>query len=222
MDLEVLQARHAGGLSVQGDYLSLAVAVRIADIHLEEEAVELGFGQRVGAFLLRSGSGSRSRGSVRRDRGPRRRWSRSAPASPRATRPGSLGGVRLISSASSTCVNSGPFFSTKRSRWKSKRFVPITSPGMRSGVNWMRRELELERRRERARQQGSWPVPGTPWSNTCPRLSSAINIKSIERCWPRDDASNLSVQSRTKVQRCLPGPSRIFPSPAVDLHRSLE
>ena len=50
-----------------------------------------------------------------------------------------LGGVRLISSASRKSVNTGP-----RERWNvpvrgSSTWVPTTSAGIRSGVNWMRR-----------------------------------------------------------------------------------
>jgi hypothetical protein len=52
------------------------------------------------------------------------------------------GGVRLISSASSTLVNTGPCMKLI-SRPPLLRFswmisVPVMSVGMRSGVNWMR------------------------------------------------------------------------------------
>ena len=49
-----------------------------------------------------------------------------------------LGGVRLISSASSSWVKIGPLVSMKLLVWKLNRLVPRTSPGIRSGVNWMR------------------------------------------------------------------------------------
>ena len=47
-------------------------------------------------------------------------------------------GARLISSASRSCVKSGPC--TKRN-WlvsRSKIYEPVTSLGIRSGVNWIR------------------------------------------------------------------------------------
>jgi hypothetical protein len=49
-----------------------------------------------------------------------------------------LGGVRLISSASSSSQKIGPFTSLKVLVWKSNRLAPRMSPGIRSGVNWMR------------------------------------------------------------------------------------
>ena len=49
-----------------------------------------------------------------------------------------LGGVRLISSASSNSVKIGPRVSEKLEVWKLNRFVPMMSAGIRSGVNWMR------------------------------------------------------------------------------------
>ena len=49
-----------------------------------------------------------------------------------------LGGVRLISSASSSWVKTGPGRNTiSPVRW-SYRGAPMTSEGSRSGVNWMR------------------------------------------------------------------------------------
>ncbi len=53
-----------------------------------------------------------------------------------------FGGVRLISSASSTCANSGPGTKVQVRlpvAWSSSRMsVPVMSVGIRSGVNWMR------------------------------------------------------------------------------------
>lgn len=51
-----------------------------------------------------------------------------------------FGGVRLISSASSRCVKTGPGWNTiSPERW-SYSGVPVTSEGNRSGVNWIRRK----------------------------------------------------------------------------------
>jgi len=53
-----------------------------------------------------------------------------------------LGGVRLTSSASSTLANSGPGTKVQRRcpvvMSSSMMSVPVTSVGIRSGVNWMR------------------------------------------------------------------------------------
>ena len=68
-----------------------------------------------------------------------------------------FGGVRLISSASSTLANTGPGMKISRRRpvsgssWMTS--VPVTSDGIRSGVNWMREKLERERPRHRRDEQ---------------------------------------------------------------------
>ncbi len=49
-----------------------------------------------------------------------------------------FGGVRLISSASSIEVNTGPLRSSKRPSFCRNTMVPVRSAGIRSGVNWMR------------------------------------------------------------------------------------
>ena len=82
-----------------------------------------------------------------------------------------LGGVRLISSASSTCANSGPGTKVQVRlpvAWSSSRMsVPVMSVGIRSGVNWMRlkdrpsalRQRAHQQRLGRARQAGDQAVP---------------------------------------------------------------
>ena len=50
-------------------------------------------------------------------------------------------------------MKTGPRLSTNWLRWKSKTFVPRTSPGIRSGVNWMRLKGSAERAREGLREQ---------------------------------------------------------------------
>ena len=68
-----------------------------------------------------------------------------------------FGGVRLISSARITLLNSGP--SRKRKsrapvlRFSSITSVPVMSAGMRSGVNWMRLKREVQRPAQRADHQ---------------------------------------------------------------------
>ena len=81
-----------------------------------------------------------------------------------------FGGVRLISSASNTWVKTGPFVSSRRFSAKLNRLVPITSPGIRSGVNWIRPKA---RPRLAAKQRASivLAVPGTPSISVCPAQS---------------------------------------------------
>ena len=66
-----------------------------------------------------------------------------------------FGVARLISSASSTCANTGPRAKTN-SRWPSCSMsmrVPVMSAGIRSMVNWMRLKLRFSACAERAHDQ---------------------------------------------------------------------
>src|SRR5262245_47017595 len=93
-----------------------------------------------------------------------------------------LGGVRLISSASSTSVNSGPRVNVNLLVWKSNRLVPRMSPGRRSGVNWMRFPSS-PRQAANERTSSVLPMPGTPSSSTWPSASSAIvSMRSSSDC----------------------------------------
>ncbi len=76
-----------------------------------------------------------------------------------------LGGVRLISSASSSSQNTGPRVSANCDVWKLNRFDPMISPGIKSGVNWMRPK---SRPSVRAKLCASsvLAVPGGPSSRT--------------------------------------------------------
>ena len=49
-----------------------------------------------------------------------------------------LAGARLISSHRSTCAKTGPGWKRKPPCAGWKTLVPVTSAGIRSGVNWMR------------------------------------------------------------------------------------
>src|SRR6267142_1313718 len=62
------------------------------------------------------------------------------------------------------------------------RSIPVTSAGMRSGVNWMRPNVP-EMLRARARTRSVLPRPGTPSTRTWPPASSAHSTASItSRC----------------------------------------
>ena len=67
-----------------------------------------------------------------------------------------FGVARLISSASTICAKIGPGWKLK-TRWPSgvslMMLVPMMSDGIRSGVNWMRLNLQVEHLAERAHQQ---------------------------------------------------------------------
>ncbi len=92
-----------------------------------------------------------------------------------------LGGVRLISSASTTLAKIGPF--RKRvsrapvARFSSMTSVPVMSPGIRSGVNWMRRKLS-DRLLARVRTISVLARPGTPSRMAWPPASRQISICS--------------------------------------------
>src|ERR1041385_2016257 len=98
-----------------------------------------------------------------------------------------LGGVRLISSASTTLAKIGPGMNTSLrwplagSSWMTS--VPVTSDGMRSGVNWIR---EKRRSSARAREWISRVLarPGTPMSRQFPPASSATRVCSITASCP--------------------------------------
>ena len=91
-----------------GEHLLLLLRARVADRQLEQEAVELRLGQRVGALVLDRvlGGDDDERVGQRVGRRPRRVTCRSSIDSSSAA--WVFGGVRLISSASSTLVNTGP------------------------------------------------------------------------------------------------------------------
>src|SRR6185437_9821188 len=104
-----------------------------------------------------------------------------------------LGGARLISSASSSWVKIGPLVSTKLLVWKLNRLVPSISPGIRSGVNWMRPNL---RSMPAAKEWASsvLAVPGTPSSSTWPPTSRLVSISSTTSSCP-------TIALRTSVRR---------------------
>ena len=94
-----------------------------------------------------------------------------------------LGGVRLISSASSSSVNTGPLLSMNWFVWKLNRFVPITSPGIRSGVNWIRLKDRWSAA-AKLRAMSVFAVPGTPSRSTCPSERSEASSRSTTASWP--------------------------------------
>src|SRR5262245_7662178 len=98
-----------------------------------------------------------------------------------------LGGVRLISSASTMLSNTGPGrkvnlrLPVSGSSWRMS--VPVMSAGIRSGVNWMRLK-ERARIFETVLTRSVLARPGTPTSRQWPRLNSAISNCSTTCFWP--------------------------------------
>ncbi len=96
-----------------------------------------------------------------------------------------LGGVRLISSASSSWVKIGPFDEGEGVGLEVEQLVPMTSPGIRSGVNWTRPKSS-DRARAKAWASRVFAVPGTPSSRICPSDNRA-DQHQIERVILADD-----------------------------------
>ncbi len=94
-----------------------------------------------------------------------------------------LAGARLISSASSRWVNTGPsVVANSPVRWWYMR-VPTRSAGTRSGVNWMRLKVP------RTVPASVFTVrvlarPGTPSTSRWPCASMATITRSRKRSWP--------------------------------------
>ena len=92
-----------------------------------------------------------------------------------------LGGVRLISSASTTLAKTGPGTNRKARfpvvRSSSMISVPVMSPGMRSGVNCTRLKLSF------SASATVWTIrvfarPGTPIRRAWPPARMAVRMPS--------------------------------------------
>ena len=126
----------------------------VADDELEEEAVELRLGQRVGALVLDGVLGGDHEERVGQRAGvPSSVTCRSCMASSSADCV--LGGVRLISSARSRLVNTGP---GRKRKLPSARLVEHALPddvaGHEVGRELHALEVHVERRGDRLHQQG--------------------------------------------------------------------
>src|SRR5688572_18721077 len=112
-----------------------------------------------------------------------------------------LGGVRLISSASTMFAKTGPRVNLKKRRpvaWSSSSTsVPRMSVGIRSGVNWIRRK---ERRTASARVRISSVLasPGTPSSSACPPARKTVSSSSTVAAWP---TMTLPISARSASSR---------------------
>ena len=119
-------------------------------------------------------------------------------------------GVALfISSARTIFANTGPFLNVTIPLSASIMFVPVTSAGIRSGVNCI---LEKLRSITLATVFTSWvfPVPGRPSSSTFPSAIMDIIILCITSFCPImsfDISSSIRLKSSAKAL--------IFPSSAI-------
>src|SRR5215510_1752313 len=137
-----------------------------------------------------------------------------------------FGGVRLISSASSTSQKIGPFVSVNVLVWKLNRLVPTMSPGIRSGVNWMRPNLRL-RLRAKHWARSVFAVPGGPSSRIWPPEKSATSMRlSVSDCpmialatSPR--MRSASARTRSRVMNHIPSPTVEFARHAHRIARVL-
>src|SRR5512133_493921 len=128
-----------------------------------------------------------------------------------------LGGVRLISSATRTSAKIGPLVSTNPLVWKLNRLVPRTSPGIRSGVNWIRLN-PIPSAVAKARASSVLATPGTPSTSTCPSESSATSRRSRALSWPTTTLW-ISARSRSVTSRITVSSIRHLLSPPVNCLR---
>ena len=128
----------------------LGVAIGVADADPKQEAVELRLRQGIGALVLdrvlRGDDGEGRREQVA-SRPSTVTW-RSCIAS--SSDAWVFGGARLISSPSTRLAKTGPGRNTSSPRRGSKIAEPVTSDGIRSGVNCTRGHRQPERPGERA------------------------------------------------------------------------
>ena len=166
------------------------------DVELEEEAVELGLGERVGPLhlerVLRREDDERlvereglaaHRDAVLLHRLEQRalRLGRGAVDLVGQDDVGEDGPLRNSNTLPPPCVS-------------SMTVVPMMSAGIRSGVNWMRENGEAERVSDRTRTSIVLPRPGTPSSSACPPASRQVRTPSTTSRLPTIDQPNLLAQ----------------------------
>jgi hypothetical protein len=160
--------------------MRLSSACGIGDQDLHQEAVELRFGQRIGAFHLDGVLGGHHqerpvelvRGGAAGDgallHGFEQRRLRLGRGAVDLVGQHQVGEDRALLEAQRLCAV------LARSR---SIMLPTISAGMRSGVNWMR-EYFRSSPRQGAEQRGLAQALGTPSSSTCPPASRQIRTPS--------------------------------------------
>jgi hypothetical protein len=91
----------------------------------------------------------------------------------------------------------GPAWNSNSPFFWSYTVIPVTSPGSRSGVNWMRELLPVTVWLS-VRASAVLPVPGKSSSSTCPSLIAVASTSSTMWRLPRMACSMLSAR-RLKV-----------------------
>src|SRR6267143_1565229 len=127
-----------------------------------------------------------------------------------------LGGVRLISSASSTWAKTGPATNRNVRRpvvWSSSSTsVPVMSEGIRSGVNWMRLKVS-ESASARVEIKSVLARPGTPTNRQWPREKRAIRSCSIPASWPTTRLPiSCAIRVRARASSSISSASEAVPS----------
>ncbi len=85
----------------------------------------------------------------------------------------------------------------------SKIDEPVTSLGIRSGVNWMRLKLQVEAAAS-ARATSVLPSPGAPSMRTCPRATRPTRSPSTSSSWPTTTrAISVRMRSHVSLRRSL-------------------
>ena len=168
----------------------------IVDEDVEHEAVELGLGQRIGAFLLdRVLRGQHEERLGQRCRVPpdgdlvllHRLQQRRLRLGRRAV---DLVGQDHVGEDRALAGTGTRALPERLSSWITS--VPVMSEGIRSGVNWMRLNSS-DRASASVRISSVLARPGTPTSRQCPRANMAISSSSITCCWPTITRPSCSV-----------------------------
>ena len=163
-----------------------SVAIEERHFDLEQEPVELRFGERIRPFLLdrvlRGHHEERLLQLVdRAGRGDRAFLHRFEQGRLRLRR----GAVDFVGQQELGEDRPRPEleFVAARSALVVMIRVPMMSAGIRSGVNWMRRKSSSSTR-DRALTSSVLPRPGTPSSSTLPPQKMAVSVASTTRSWP--------------------------------------
>jgi len=165
--------------------------VRAGEQDLEQEPVELGLGKRVGALVLDRVLVAMTRTGRAGSEAGRRRSPGALP-SPRAARPGSSG--RAVDLVREQQVREDrPLRNENSAVRASYTSEPVTSPGMRSGVNCTRL-VSRSSAADRVRTSSVLATPGTPSSSTWPRHSRAMTRPVTAASWP---TTALATSART-------------------------
>ena len=166
--------------------LQLVLRRRVVDLDLQHEAIELGFGQRVGALLL---------DRVLRREHEERRLDRVRHAADRDVlllhrlqqRGLRLGG-RAVDLVGEDDVGEHRAGHEPEARWPlcascSSTSVPVMSVGIRSGVNWMRLNLSEQRLRQAGDEQRLGQARHAD-QQAMALANSAISSCSMTWSWP--------------------------------------